>query len=552
MNKIENGLLIFVLYIITVQYKEIENQHIRMTTPPIELSPEQSYALAKFKLRENLFITGAGGTGKTRLIQYFIEHANLMNKKIQVCALTGCAALLLGCNAKTIHSWSGIKLARGSSEKIIDSVLKNKYSIANWKKIHILVIDEVSMMSKKIFEILDKIGRAVRHNYYKPFGGIQVICTGDFCQLPPVPTVGDPDTEMFCFESERWNETFSWENHIILKTMFRQKDPIYVDVLLKIRDGTLDEVGMELLKRRVGVEYNSDEHNGCIPIKLYPTRNKVDYMNETMFEKIDDVEYHFNYSFNTDCKCWLDNLQPLTVEEVELGKKLTEKDKETEIEFLIRNTPCTPLLKLKKGAAVICTVNLNLEQNICNGSQGIVVDIIDKNGVFAPVVKFANGSLHTFQPHHWQSEDYPTISIFQYPLCLAWAMTIHKMQGATLDMAEMDIGKSIFEYGQTYVALSRIKALDGLYLTAFNPEKIKTNPKVVAFYANIPDIPLSGDGVKLSAATPADFSKYALKEEDYVDSNLSNVKINKTTTKNVVVSSHNCSNNNSFGVIKKV
>lgn len=502
---------------------------------PIELSPEQTYALQKFKQGENLFITGAGGTGKTRLIQYFVEYANLQKKKIQVCALTGCAALLLGCNAKTIHSWSGIKLARGTPEKIIDSVLRNKYMIANWKKTHILVIDEVSMMSKKIFDILDQIGRSVRHKYYIPFGGIQIICTGDFYQLPPVPTLGEPDTEMFCFESERWNDTFSWENHIVLKTMFRQKDPIYVDVLLKIRDGTIDEVGVELLKKRVNVAYNPQEYNGCVPIKLYPTRNKVDYMNETMFEKLDEIEYQFNYSFDTKCKFWLDNLQPLSVEEFERAKKLTEKDIEQEIDFLVRNTPCVPLLKLKKGAAVICTVNINLEANICNGSQGIIVDIIDRNGVFAPVVKFSNGNTHTFQPHHWQSEDYPTISLFQYPLCLAWAMTIHKMQGATLDMAEMDIGKSIFEYGQTYVALSRIKTLEGLYLTAFNPEKIKTDPKVVEFYKNIPDISL----LEQQRVTHPDFSKYVLKEEDYVE--------NKNTKKIVI-----CNSNSDFAKIKKI
>jgi ATP-dependent DNA helicase PIF1 len=147
---------------------------------------------------------------------------------------------------------------------------------------------------------------------------------------------------------------------------------------------------------------------------------------------------------------------------------------------------CNQVLRLKKGAAVMCTFNLDMENSICNGSQGIVIDIIDTCTPPLPVVRFSNGITRTIQPKYWQSEEYPKIAIGQYPLCLAWALTIHKIQGATLTMAEMDIGQSIFEYGQTYVALSRIKSLDGLYLSDFQSERIAANPKVVAFYNTIP------------------------------------------------------------------
>lgn len=134
----------------------------------------------------------------------------------------------------------------------------------------------------------------------------------------------------------------------------------------------------------------------------------------------------------------------------------------------------------------MCTVNLDMDNSICNGSQGIITDIKElANGTILPIVKFANGIVKAIHLHYWQSEEYPCLAIAQYPLSLAWALTIHKIQGATLNMAEMDIGQSIFEYGQTYVALSRIRSLDGLYLSAFNSKKIGANPKVVAFYEDI-------------------------------------------------------------------
>jgi len=139
----------------------------------------------------------------------------------------------------------------------------------------------------------------------------------------------------------------------------------------------------------------------------------------------------------------------------------------------------------------MCTYNIDVENGICNGSQGIITDIIDKAGKKIPVVKFYNGRVINMEFQYWQSDDYPCIAIGQIPLCLAWALTIHKIQGTTMAMAEMDIGMSIFEYGQIYVALSRIQSLSGLYLLSFNPNKIKANQRVVDFYNRIPVIEIS-------------------------------------------------------------
>ena len=133
----------------------------------------------------------------------------------------------------------------------------------------------------------------------------------------------------------------------------------------------------------------------------------------------------------------------------------------------------------------MCTINLDMENGICNGSQGVITRIIKENDQYVPYVRFYNGIEKRMSLHFWQSEDYSTISVGQYPLILAWALTIHKIQGATLDLAEIDVGNSIFEYGQTYVALSRVKSLQGLYLSAFEPEKIQTNPLVIDFYKSI-------------------------------------------------------------------
>ena len=133
----------------------------------------------------------------------------------------------------------------------------------------------------------------------------------------------------------------------------------------------------------------------------------------------------------------------------------------------------------------MCTINLDMDNGICNGSQGVITQIVEANNQIVPYVRFSNGIEKPILPHFWQCEEYPTISVGQYPLILAWALTIHKIQGATLDLAEIDVGNSVFEYGQTYVALSRVKSLDGLYLSAFEPEKIQTNPIVIEFYKSI-------------------------------------------------------------------
>lgn len=173
------------------------------------LSVEQQYAFRKYKKGHNLFITGPGGTGKSHLIKTIKDDLEATGVKHAVCALTGCAAVLLNCCAKTIHSWSGIGLGTGEIHEIVGKVLKNRRASTNWKTTRVLIVDEVSMLSMKLFDVLNKVGQTVRKNFLMPFGGIQLIFIGDFFQLPPVGRFTEPETTMFCFQSAAWSATFA-------------------------------------------------------------------------------------------------------------------------------------------------------------------------------------------------------------------------------------------------------------------------------------------------------------------------------------------------------
>ena len=184
----------------------------------------------------DLVYLSANSHAVTKSMHFTPKTDNNCSKKIQVCALTGCAAILLQCNARTIHSWSGIKLANGEIEDIVDSIANNKYQRKTWRSTQVLIIDEVSMMSKKIFNLLNIVAKTCRNNI-KPFGNMQIIFLGDFYQLPPVNKSDDEDNNKFCFESEDWFNVFPKNNHILLTKIFRQDDNEYKNILMNIRKG---------------------------------------------------------------------------------------------------------------------------------------------------------------------------------------------------------------------------------------------------------------------------------------------------------------------------
>lgn len=444
----------------------------------MEFSVEQQIAFNKYIQGQNIFITGPGGTGKSALIKYIKQNAESRCKIIQVCALTGCASVLLECKAKTLHSWSGIGLGKGTIEQLIKKVQKNKNYKALWKETDILVVDEVSMMSQKLFETLDAIGKSVRKDR-RPFGGLQLIFSGDFYQLPPVGDKDDPDTSKFCFESEFWFTTFAKQNHIQLQKIFRQNDPVYQNILNQVREGRLKRSTNDILLSQV--DRPKDDTLTIKPTKLYPTRNKVDSINTSEMDKLEGDEREFKLKYHGDLE--------MTAKERLQRTQITPEQIKTELQYLKANLRCDEIIKLKVGSQVMCIVNTELANGemLCNGSQGIVIRFSQEG---SPVIQFSrSGKTSSFEVimnyHIWPSENIPGVGVSQLPLILAWALTIHKAQGATLEVAEIDAGSSIFECGQTYVALSRVKSLEGLYLTSYDTTKIRINKKVQEFYNSL-------------------------------------------------------------------
>jgi len=475
--------------------------------PPIDdtsfrenMSQEQKDAFAKYTSGQNVFITGPGGTGKSALIREIYRYAKQREHNIQVCALTGCAAVMLDCKAKTIHSWAGIGLANGDVERIVERVDKNFLKKKDWRKTRTLIIDEVSMMSKRLFDILDMVGKTTRNCHSRPFGGIQLIFCGDFYQLPPVGVnTEDPDNARFCFESDSWFHTFPKENHIQLKQIFRQNDPVYCQILNQVREGRITRRTDEILRSRVGVllpDVSEDGTPQTKPTILYATRSRVDEINRLEMEKLAILDpegdtYKYVLKYQTDL--------PLSDKERQIRASQSKDRIAAEMNSLKNSILCDETVHLRVGAQVMCVINMEEALTtsatpICNGSQGVIVrmsETVMGGPPPLPIVRFNNGLEMTVNYHTWLSENIPGVGVSQIPLILSWAITIHKSQGATLDRCIIDIGSGVFEAGQSYVALSRIKSLEGVSIMSYDVSRILVNKRVKAFYAVLNPFPPS-------------------------------------------------------------
>jgi len=427
---------------------------------------------------DNAFMTGPGGSGKSYLIQHIVQALKERGKKVQVCALTGAAAVLLECGAKTIHSWAGIGLGQDEPEIIARRIQDNKYKRKPWKQVDVLIIDEVSMMSEHLFEVLDAVGRQCRPKSKRdlPFGGIQLLFSGDFFQLPPVGTTGKPKTGSFCFESELWDTCFP--KQIELKQVYRQNDAKFQKVLRQVRIGRISPSTLTIMKECSEKIY--DPKNDIVPTKLYPTRKKVDAINNEAMAALGECD---EQTFK---------IENFVDEEKKSNKSIqasmaviTPQQIDFESKYMRDTINCEKEIKLKVGAQVMCTANIAVDGQfpVCNGSRGVIIRFEKDTGF--PVVRFVSGFTRTISPHTWMSETYKWIGVKQVPLMLAWAITIHKSQGASLDVAEIDVGNGVFECGQTYVALSRIRSLEGLYVKSFDASKIKVNKKVLKYYDDL-------------------------------------------------------------------
>lgn len=410
------------------------------------LTEKQSKALFLMQKGENVFITGPGGVGKSLVINIF-KKLFYTKRNIGITSTTGVSAVLIGGN--TLHSYLGIGLGNGGVDNLIKMISKNKQAISRWKNTDTLIIDEISMLSPDLFDKLEVIARHFRKNQL-PFGGIQLILSGDFCQLPVV------DNNKMCFEAQCWSECNL--NVVYLTEIIRQNNIEFQKCLSEIRMGEISQDSKNLLNGCVNKQL--DLINGIKPTKLFSTNAKTDEINEKELDKL-DVEDFYRYEMKIE---YLGDFRN--------REKIIEKYK--------KNCIAPHELILCVGAQVMLIFNIDTVGGLVNGSRGIVTQIVDNR----PLVKFLNGEEKWIDYNIWSFDDGGdeiVLRITQIPLKLAWAFTIHKIQGATLDFAEIDMER-IFEYGQAYVALSRVKNLEGLSIKNINFESIKTHPKAKEFY----------------------------------------------------------------------
>lgn len=417
------------------------------------LTEDQNIAFDAFKDEKNLLITGPAGTGKSHLIRKMSAYAQRMKKTIAITAMTGAAAYIV--NGKTLHSWAGIGLGDKPAPIIAQKILNAYPKKIKWQRCNILIVDEVSMMNAPLFELLEEIARLVRQNE-KPFGGIQVVLLGDFYQLPPVgKTVQE---QKFCFESPVWINVI--EKTVILREIMRQKDPVFQKILQEIRIGEPSMETIEILMSRVGIE--PDISSGIVPTLLSSKKSDVEKMNKREFRKL----------------AGLDIIQYDTIYEIigERKKAIKEDEMKIWIDIIDKDNNYEKSIQITENAQVMLLKNIDQENGLVNGSRGIVIGF--ENDL--PIVRFMNGTTQTigYSEYSFEISQVSTIVAKQIPLSLAWCTTIHKSQGQSLDSIKMNIGSNIFEYGQTYVALSRARTLEHLYIEEFDPKKIRVHPKV--------------------------------------------------------------------------
>jgi len=437
----------------------LQAQEILKPNPHKMLTKSQKEALDIILKGKSVFITGVGGCGKTFLIRHFVKNYK-DHHKIAVTSTTGTSALHI--NGSTLHSWAGIGLGKGSVGSIVTHIKKKKYLKDRWKNVEILIIDEISMMSPMLFDKLEKVAKMIKRST-KPFGGIQLIVTGDFLQLPCI------GTDKFCFEAQTW--PICIEEVVYLKENLRYKDKKWEKCLNEVRMGNLSKESKKLLKSRTNKKINN-------------TLEAVDLFVGAKFGIKPTILYPLNADVEEVNNYYLDELCQDTGEVTDyiMEVELYNKKSKHKIEKFKKNCPAAEQLSLTINCQVMLLCNLDLEQGLVNGSRGIVTRFIDD----LPLVRFLDGQSRVIDYHIWELEEDDTkiASIEQIPLKLAYAISIHKSQGCSLDCVITDM-ENVFEYGQTYVALSRVRTLEGLFIQNLRFNKIKSNPKAKEFYLNI-------------------------------------------------------------------
>lgn len=425
----------------------------------------------------NVFVTGSAGTGKSHLLKYVVETLQgRKNLVVGVCAPTGVAAVIVG--GSTLHSFFGIGLGTGTKSNLLRKVRQNNAAKTRIDETDVLIIDECSMLSADLLETLDMVARNIRRDGMfsdEPFGGMQVIAFGDFFQLPPVHKYdGNQDRSWrpFCFDSPVWSDLGLSKDIIELNEVQRQEEGDFVHLLNKVRTGRIEPRDIFDLNEKCLVGPNNPLPNdGILPTRLYVLNRDVDSENSMRLKELSGKEV-------------ICTAKDIWRQKMPLGTKASVKNKMKESMSMLMPDE----VRLKIGAQVMLTRNKDLEKNLVNGSRGVVERFeTNRDGNPIPIVRFDSGITTRIEPVEFtrlnSDGGVGILARMQVPLKLAWAVTIHKSQGSTLTRASLDIS-SAFEYGQCYVALSRVRSLDGLWLERpAEMRNVMVSPQVLDFFS---------------------------------------------------------------------
>ncbi len=402
---------------------------------------KQAQALDVMKLGHNVFLTGEPGSGKTYVLNRFVEYCRENGIGLGITASTGIAATHIG--GMTIHSWSGIGVYTELSNEQLKNFRKNSRLMSRLKKTRVLIIDEISMLDGARFELINQICKTLKDSD-KPFGGLQVILCGDLFQLPPV-TKGTDEID-FVHTSPAWEELGL--KVCYLSEQYRQEaDEGLLDILRQIRTRSITAETHDLLSRRSQAERNHEKIT-----RLYTHNIDVDTLNKQQLEQL-DTEYEYFH--------------------------MQTSGQEHFIEQLKKSCLAPETLELKIGAQVLCVAN-NPAAGYMNGSRGEVIEFENNR----PIIQLESGREVKMERFTWSINDgeRTLAEISQYPLRLAWAITVHKSQGMNLDTAEIDLMRA-FTPGMGYVALSRLRHINGLFLRGLNETALEVSPEISQFDA---------------------------------------------------------------------
>lgn len=410
------------------------------------LTSSQKYAWDKLEnTTHNIFLTGPGGTGKSHVLNTWLARFDKHEReRVKVVASTGAAALLVG--GCTFHSFFGLGLGKGDPAAIINKATKRGDVINRISWCSTIIMDEVSMTPGKLFEYADKICRIIRKDNH-PFGGIRIIAVGDFYQLPPIPEDGVKLTD-WAFRSTSWEDCdFKMCN---LAEIMRTTDESFMHVLAKIRVGAVDQEVRDFLNARVTKDTEFIEGT-----RLYGTREQVDRYNKYRLSQLpgDYIVFRTEYAGDSEYYQRLQNSMPIP-------------DK----------------LILKPGALVM--IRKNFGGGIVNGTLAHVKEFKKIDGEDSLTLELLRGGIVHLGKCRFEwldSNGYSLASAYNFPISVAYACTIHKAQGASIDSVICDI-ENVWDSGQAYVALSRAKDPKQLYIEHWRQDSIHASDEVTDFY----------------------------------------------------------------------